>query len=96
MIYQLAKEGKVDAVGVATLAVQHGDFDIAGELLLLANTNKDGTWIFPLFVRMPEQAPDSAPWQEFWNLPGSARMAEIRRANGMPAHYPAFGEAAKQ
>jgi adenylate cyclase len=94
MNYQLAREGKVDVVKLARVAVQHGDFDIAGELLLMANANKDGTWIFPVYVRMPEQAPDSLPWQEFWNLPGSVKLAEIRRANGLNPHYPSFGEAA--
>jgi len=95
MNYRLAKEGKFDAVSLADLAITHGDFDIAGEILLKAIADKDGTWIFNLWIRLPEQAPDSPPWQEFWNLPGPARMAGIRRANGMNPHYPKFGEAAE-
>lgn len=87
------EQGRYDAVNLAFGAAKIGDFDTAGELLLRAIEAGDGTWMFPLFVRLPEQAPDSGPWQQFWSLPEPARLAEIRRANGMHPHYPAFGAA---
>lgn len=90
------EQGRYDAVNLAFAATRIGDFDTAGEMLLRAIEEKDGTWMFPLFVRLPEQAPDSEPWQRFWSLPEPARLAEIRRANGMNPHYPSFGEGAGQ
>ena len=88
---QLAKSGQGDAVGAAFDAAAARDFDTAGEMLLQAYEEKDGTWIFPTYVRMPEQAPDSQPWQEFWALPGVAELAELRRNNGFSPEIPGFG-----
>ena len=93
---QLAKSGKTPASTVAYEAVMVGDFDTAGELLLQAYEEKDGTWIYPIFLRLPEQAPDSKPWQEFWSLPGVAELAEIRRSHGLSPKVHGFGDGAKQ
>jgi tetratricopeptide (TPR) repeat protein len=81
-------------VYVAVQAIQLGDFDTAGQMLLKALDEKDGRWIYPLFVHMPEQAPDSEPWQEFWRQPGPHRVAELRRANGFTPHAATFGSGA--
>ena len=86
-------QGRYDAVNLAFAAARIGEFDTAGEMLLKAIEAGDGTWMFPLIVRLPEQAPESEPWQRFWSLPGPARVSEIRRANGMSPHFPAFGAA---
>jgi TolB-like protein len=94
--YQLAKTGQLSAFDVAVDAIRLGDFDIAGEMLIKAHAANEGNLSFPLYIRMPEQAPDSEPWQEFWRLPGPARLAEIRRTNGMNPHFPGFGEGAKK
>jgi hypothetical protein len=72
-------------------AVQLGDFDAAGQLLLKAVEQKDGRWTFPLWVRLPEQAPDSEPWQEFWSLPQVQDLVELRRKNGLSPQVPALG-----
>ena len=61
-----------------------------------ANEEKDGTWIFPTYVRLPEQAPDSKPWQEFWRLPGVAELAELRRKHGFRPTAISFGDGANQ
>ena len=92
---QLANNGNMDFVSVAKQAIQIGDFDIAGQMLLKALNEKDGRWIYPLFIRLPEQAPDSEPWQEFWRQPGPKKVAELRRANGLAAQIPTFGSGAK-
>jgi TolB-like protein len=76
---------------VARDAAFIGDFDLAGELLLKAYKNKEGLWLFPFEIRMPEQAPESALWQQFWSLPGVVELAAIRRANGLDPHIPKFG-----
>ena len=89
---QLAKSGKTQASSVAPEAVVLGDFDTAGELLLQAYEENDGTWIFPAWIRLPEQAPDSEPWQAFWRLPGVAELAEIRRSHGLSPQVHGFGE----
>jgi TolB-like protein/cytochrome c-type biogenesis protein CcmH/NrfG len=86
--------GKRGFVYVAQQAIQLGDFDTAGQMLLKALDEKDGRWIYPLLVRMPEQAPDSEPWQEFWRQPGPHRVAELRRANGFTPHAATFGSGA--
>jgi TolB-like protein/Flp pilus assembly protein TadD len=91
-----SRRGALNAVDLAFDAVSAGDFDTAGEALLIAHEENDGTWMFPLFVRLPEQAPDSEPWQQFWALPGPARVAGLRRKNGLGPDYPAFGEGAGQ
>jgi len=88
----LAKAHKIWAADVAFEAVILKDFDTAGEMLLQAYHDKDGTWIFPTWIRMPEQAPDSKPWQEFWRQPGVKEFAEIRRSNGLNPVAPEFGE----
>jgi len=93
-VFQLVMNDELGPNNAAFDAVAIGNFDMAGELLLKAYAIKDGNWTFPLFIRLPEQAPDSKPWQEFWSLPEPTRLAEIRRTNDMPVHYPAFGEAA--
>jgi len=90
------KNGEADASGVAFMATVYGDFDAAAGLLMQAYNEKDGTWIYPVYVRLPEQAPDSAPWQEFWRLPGPDALAEIRRSHGLNPQAPKFGEGAKQ
>jgi len=92
---QLAKSGQLTATTVAFEAAIFGDFDTAGELLLQAYREKDGTWLFPTWVRLPEQAPDSEPWQEFWRQPGVKELADIRRANGLNPNAPTYGSGAK-
>jgi tetratricopeptide (TPR) repeat protein len=79
----LAASGVIPAVVVAYDAAAIEDYDTAGNMLLKAYESKDGTWLFPVFIRLPEQAPDSAPWQKFWSLPGVAELAELRRKNGL-------------
>jgi TolB-like protein/Tfp pilus assembly protein PilF len=88
--------GNVTAVDIAFDAVAAGDFDTAGDMLLKAHADQDGTWLWPVWIRLPEQAPDSEPWQEFWSLPGVSEIAEIRRKNGLDPHAPGFGEGAKK
>jgi len=92
----LAHEGEMGYTYVARQAVQIGDFDVAGQMLMKALEVKDGRWIYPLFVRLPEQAPDSEPWQEFWRQPGPKKVAEMRRANGLDPQTPSFGSGMKQ
>ena len=92
---QLANNGEMGVIHVARQAIQMGDFDIAGQMLLKALHEQDGRWTYPLYVRLPEQAPDSEPWQEFWRQPGPQRVAELRRANGFKPHAPTFGSGAK-
>ncbi len=92
---QLAKTGKISAISVANSAIQMGEFDIAGELLLQAYREKDGRWISPMFIRLPEQAPDSEPWQEFWSQPGLPELAKLRRSNGLKPHAPTLGSGTK-
>jgi TolB-like protein/Tfp pilus assembly protein PilF len=93
---QLARSGEAWASGVANLATVLGDFDLAGEMLLQAYREKDGTWSFPGYIRLPEQAPDSETWQEFWNQPGVAELVEIRRGHGLNPIAPGFGDGVKQ
>ncbi len=84
-----ARRGERGAVvGIAFQAVIAGNFDLAGEMLLRALDNGDGTWNVPVWVRLPEQAPDSEPWQAFWRQPGPARYAELRRRNGLKVETP--------
>jgi hypothetical protein len=92
---QLSLNGQGDAPATAFLAVMAGDFDTAAELLMYSYSNKDGTWTYPVWVRLPEQAPDSEPWQEFWRQPGAVELAEIRRGHGLSPHVPSFGEGEK-
>jgi hypothetical protein len=87
-------DGLIDMPLVAS-AIQLGDFDIAGQLLLNALEQKDGRWSYPLFVRLPEQAPDSAPWQKFWSQPEVQGQVELRRKNGLDPHAPLMGSGAK-
>jgi len=93
---QQVKSGEVLASAVAFEAAQLGDFDITAELLMQAYEEKDGTWIYPIYIRLPEQAPDSDPWQKFWRLPGVAELAELRRSHGFNPVAPGFGDGANQ
>ena len=92
---QLARSGDVWASSVAFDAASLGDFDLAGEMLLQAYREKDGTWSYPVYIRLPEQAPDSEAWQEFWRQPGVAELAEIRRSHGLSPNALTFGSGAK-
>ncbi len=87
---------ETDATSLAFDLTNLGEFDRAGELLLRAYAAKDGLWMFPFVVRLPEQAPDSEPWLTFWRQPGVAELAEIRRSHGFSAEIPAFGGGAKR
>ena len=89
-----AKAHQARAALVAVDAVLLGDFDTAGEMLLQAYRDKDGTWIFPHWVRLPEQAPSSEPWQAFWRQPGVKELADLRRSNGLDPNPPTFGSGA--
>jgi hypothetical protein len=91
----LVEANRLSAATVAVEAAQIGDYDTAGELLLQAYREKDGTWIFPGWIRGPEQAPDSKPWQEFWQQPGVKELAELRSRNGLDPQAPTFGSGAK-
>ena len=91
----LANKGEMGFTHIARQAIQMGNFDLAGQMLMKALDVKDGRWIYPLFVRLPEQAPNSEPWQEFWRQPGPQMVAELRRANGFIPHAPTFGSGAK-
>ena len=92
---QLARSGKALVSAGPNEAIALGDFDTAGELLLQAFEEKDGTWSYPILIRLPEQAPDSEAWQEFWSKPGVAELAEIRRSHGFNPYAPTFGSGAK-
>jgi hypothetical protein len=63
--------------------------------LLQAYREKDGRWTSPMFIRLPEQAPDSEPWQEFWSQPGLPELAKLRRSNGLKPHVPTLGSGTK-
>jgi len=93
---QLANDNKMSFIHIARQAILLDKFDIAGNMLLKALQEKDGRWTYPLFIRLPEQAPDSEPWQEFWRQPGPKRLAELRRSNGFTPHAPTFGSGAKK
>ena len=92
---QLANSGKMSFIHVARQAIELNELDIAGQMLLKALHEKDGRWNYPLFIRLPEQAPDSEPWQEFWRQPGPKTVADLRRANGLTPHAPTFGSGVK-
>jgi len=92
---QLVESGKIAANFVAIDAVQLGDFDTAGKMLLQAYREKDGRWIYSLFVRLPEQGPDGGPWKEFWDQPGLKDLIELRRRNGLDPTVPTMGSGAK-
>lgn len=87
---------RLSATTIANEAIQIDDFDTAGDLLLRAYRENDGTWIFPVWVRGPEQAPGSTSWQEFWRQPGVKELVELRRRNGLSPYAPSFGSGAKQ
>ena len=92
---QLIRSGEALASVVASGAVDLGDFDTAGEMLLQAFEERDGTWSYPIVIRLPEQAPDSETWQEFWSKPGVAELAELRRGHGLNPVAPGFGAGVK-
>jgi len=89
---QRVKDGQAPASDTARLAAQLGDFDTAGELLMQASQEKDGRWIYPVFIRLPEQATNSDAWDSFWQQPGVAELAELRRGFGFSAVTPGFGD----
>lgn len=60
------------------------DFDNAGRWLEKAFKEQDPHLTAPHITRLPEQAPDSVPWQLFWKRPEMAKLAELRRSIGMP------------
>jgi TolB-like protein/Tfp pilus assembly protein PilF len=91
-----ARIGNQSAVSVAFGAMLIPDFDLAAEMLELALERNDGTWAYPYWFRLPEQAPDNEAWQAFWSKPGPARLADLRRKNGLHARTYRFGEAAEQ
>ena len=91
---QLARSGDAWASSVAFDATSLGDFDLAGEMLLQAYREKDGTWSYPIYIRLPEQAPNSEAWQEFWSKPGVAELAELRRSHGFSPNALTFGSGA--
>ncbi len=91
----LVKTGQLTAASVAFDAAVIRDFDTAGDLLLQAFQEKDGTWIFPVWIRGPEQAPESVSWQEFWRQPGVKELADLRRRNGFNMKAPTFGSGAR-
>ena len=86
--FERALAGEMPVVDVAFDAAFIGDFDSAGIMLMKAYENKDGNWLFPNWIRLPEQAPDSEPWQRFWSLPGVKELADLRRKNGMKPFSP--------
>jgi TolB-like protein/Tfp pilus assembly protein PilF len=75
--------GTGDASHVAVDAVWMGEYDTAASLLQTAVDNNDGIWLFPQVIRLPEQAPDSEPWQSFWSQPRVAELAELRKGHGL-------------
>jgi len=88
----LVMSGKLSPLFVAVSAIHMGNFDVAGTMLLEAYRKKDGRWIYPIWTRLPEQAPDSEPWQEFWHQPGIKELVELRRKNGLNPVAPGFAE----
>lgn len=84
----LAESSKMGYGIVVPHAVIMGDLDTAAHYLQEAYKNGDGRWIFPLLVRLPEQAPESESWQEFWRQPGVQSLVELRRKNGLNPHPP--------
>ena len=88
------RAGEISLDVPVSIALLLGQFDTAGEILLEADNKKVGHWLYPRFVRLPEQAPDSEPWQLFWQQHGVDGVAEIRRRNGLDPHFPSYGEAA--
>jgi hypothetical protein len=87
------REGLANASFVAEVAAFSGDFDSAGEMLQLAVTRGNGLWTYPLYIRLPEQAPHSPAWQAFWSKPRIAELAALRRSHGFSAQAPTFGSA---
>lgn len=93
---KMVSAGEATAVDVAFEAVAAKDFDLAGKMLLQAYAEKDGTWLYPLWVRLPEQAPESEPWQAFWRQPGVAELAELRRSHGFGPRIPESADGGDQ
>jgi TolB-like protein/Tfp pilus assembly protein PilF len=91
---ELADRGLISSSWVAFNYASVGDFDMAGDYLLRAQERGETIWSFPGSIRMPEQAPDSASWQQAWSTPRAAALAEIRRRNGLNPFPPQFGEEA--
>jgi len=90
-----ASTGEISAFLVISSAIQFGDLDTAARLLMSAYGEKDGRWIYPIWIRLPEQAPDNELWQEFWRQPGAQDLVELRRKNGLNPHVPAMGSGEK-
>ena len=78
--------GQENVVNFAYVAATLGKWDEVAEMLKQAIEDDNGTWMFPMRVRLPEQAPDNEALQEFWALPGPAAVAELRRKNGLPVN----------
>ena len=80
-----------DDTQVLTMLAEHyvlrGDFDAAGEYLLKAMEANDVFHIPPVLIRMPEQAPESEPWQLFWSDPRNQELARLRRENGFDPEF---------
>ena len=92
---QQAGTGEISAFLVTATAIQFGDYETAARLLMKAYGEKDGRWIYPIWIRLPEQAPDNELWQEFWRQPGVQDLVELRRKNGLNPHVPAMGSGVK-
>jgi TolB-like protein/Tfp pilus assembly protein PilF len=93
--FRLSMNGQLSSFIISASAVQLGDYDSAAQLLLKAYRENDGRWIYPLWVRLPEQAPESESWQEFWRQPGVQGLVELRRSAGLNPVVPGIGEGAK-
>jgi TolB-like protein/Tfp pilus assembly protein PilF len=79
------ERGETNASHQAFNAAWRGDFDTAAAMMQHAVDQDDGIWLFPLVIRLPEQAADNAAWQAFWSQPAVAELARIRRGHGIKA-----------
>ena len=77
-------------------AILLGDFDTAGRLLMQALEDGKSGWMNANWARLPEQAPESKPWQKFWQQPAPAALAEIRRSNNLSPHLHALAKSGAQ
>ncbi len=84
-VQQVASGEQLPAGPVAE-AILLADFDTAGRLLMLGLKEGKTGWMNTNWARLPEQAPESEPWQEFWQQPAPAALAKIRRSNKLSPH----------